>query len=430
MKGGRSSWGGESRTGARTPGAWLGGKTALALGVSLILWLAAHHGQVAYALSTGGEGGEELWVGDPPQGLQDPVYWVYVVAESEDEGYVVRWDGKALNLEETIRVGMRPGETESPHGVHVSPHGDHWYVSIAHGFPRGYLRRFEIGSNRPTAQVELDMFPSSLTVDPTGLFVYVVNSNFHGDMVPSSVSVVFTPDMLEMARIETCTMPHGSRLNRSGSMHYSVCMMDDQLVELNSPALAVERRFDLSSGSEGLLPVDFTGHHGPQPDAHAEHHGHDAGTAHWEATCSPTWVQPSPDDRFAYVTCNRSGEVVEVDLGAGVIARRIPVPARPYNLDVTPDGEVLVVTHRRDPGEVTLWSRQSGALLATFPTGRSHTHGIAMTPDSRFAFVTSEGVRGESGVLEVIDLQALAVVARLDLGRQATGVAFWRMEGH
>lgn len=361
---------------------------------------------------------------------EDTLYWLYVVAESEDEAYVIRWDGQEMTVEETIRVGMLLGENEAPHGVDVSPHGDHWYVSIAHGFPRGYLRQFEGGSNRVRGDVELDMFPSSLTVDPSGLFVFVVNSNFHGDMIPSSISIVFTPDMVEMQRIETCTMPHGSRFDSKGTHHYSVCMMDDQLVEVNAQAMRVQRRFALSSGAEGLLPVDFTGHHGVDQ---GDHQLHDAPTqdhqnAHWEATCSPTWVQPSADDRFAYVACNRSGELLEVDLDQGEVARRIATPERPYNVDVSADGRLLVLTHRRDPGLITIWDRAEGSLLAELETERSHTHGIAISPDSRFAFVTAEGVRGESGVVEVIDLDSFELMGTVHVGKQATGVSFWKME--
>ena len=40
--------------------------------------------------------------------------------------------------------------------------------------------------------------------------------------------------MLEVKRITTCTMPHGSRLNPHGTKHYSACMMDDMLAEIDT----------------------------------------------------------------------------------------------------------------------------------------------------------------------------------------------------
>ena len=74
--------------------------------------------------------------------------------------------------------------------------------------------------------------------------------NLHGDMVPSDVSVVRVDSLQEIARITTCTMPHGSRMNSTGTRHYSVCMMDDQLVEIDLDGLQVARHFLLTRGLE------------------------------------------------------------------------------------------------------------------------------------------------------------------------------------
>ena len=72
---------------------------------------------------------------------------------------------------------------------------------------------------------------ATMDVSPDGEFLYVVNFNLHGDMIPSSVSVVATSQMLEVKRIQTCIMPHGSRFNPQGTKHYSACMMNDALVD-------------------------------------------------------------------------------------------------------------------------------------------------------------------------------------------------------
>jgi hypothetical protein len=82
------------------------------------------------------------------------------------------------------------------------------------------------------------------------------NFNLHGDMVPSSISVEHTPSFTDVARIVTCTMPHGSRLDPSGLFHYHGCMMDDPLVEIDARRFVVSRRFSLAKGKEGPLPAD------------------------------------------------------------------------------------------------------------------------------------------------------------------------------
>ena len=98
--------------------------------------------------------------------------------------------------------------------------------------------------------VALGNFPATVQVSPNGFYVFVSNFNLHGDMVPSSVSVVAADEMTEIARIETCTMPHGSRLTADGRKHYSTCMMDETLVEIDTRTMNVSRHFTLTAGHE------------------------------------------------------------------------------------------------------------------------------------------------------------------------------------
>ena len=52
-----------------------------------------------------------------------------------------------------------------------------------------------------------------------------------------------------------------------------------------------------------------------------------------------------------------------------------------------------------------------------------------MTPDGAYAFVTLEGVGSDPGTVEVYDLAILRRVATVDIGKQAGGIAFWKVEG-
>jgi hypothetical protein len=49
-------------------------------------------------------------------------------------------------------------------------------------------------------------------------------------------------------------------------------------------------------------------------------------------------------------------------------------------------------------------------------------HGVAITGDDRYAFVTVEGIGSEPGTVEIIDLAALKTIARVDVGQMAGGV--------
>ena len=58
----------------------------------------------------------------------------------------------------------------------------------------------------------------------------------------------------------------------------------------------------------------------------------------------------------------------------------------------------------------------------------SVSHGVAISPDSKYAFVSLEGVGGEPGIVDVISLKNLKVISSVKVGKQAGGIAFWKTE--
>jgi DNA-binding beta-propeller fold protein YncE len=344
-------------------------------------------------------------------------YRLYVANESSDAvSRVVFVPGEGARVESRTAVGMMITDIDGPHGIAVSPDGAYWYVSLAHGTPFGRVVKYAAGADTVAGRVELGFFPASMATTPDGEFLYVVNFNLHGEMLPSSVSIVHTPTMLEVARPTTCVMPHGSRFNEAGTKQYSTCMMDEQLVEIDARTLEVSARFHLMPGHERALPADAIGGHG----------GHDmSGSA---AVCSPTWAQPGrgPSAALVYVMCNRSNEVLEIDVEAGRVARRFAAGSGPYNAAVTPDGTYLLVTLKADQG-LAVYDLERGEEAARLRTSRPVTHGVVVSPDGRYAFVTNEAVGSTRGTLDVLDLRSLAFVAVVELEHQPGGVDFWKL---
>ncbi|HST22337.1 MAG TPA: YncE family protein, partial [Blastocatellia bacterium] len=177
-------------------------------------------------------------------------YLVYVVCESADKIALIRFGPKGARIEREIATGEMPSDIDGPHGVVVSPDKKFYYVSLGHGRPFGSVWKYSTETNEVVGQVRLGMFPATMDISPDGGLLYVVNFNLHGDMIPSSVSVVATERMIEVKRVPTCTMPHGSRLTVNGLKQYSACMMDDMLVELDTNTLAVSRHFLLTKSKE------------------------------------------------------------------------------------------------------------------------------------------------------------------------------------
>lgn len=355
----------------------------------------------------------------PGAAQEHPTYWAYVANESSDIVSLVRFDGTEVVEEKAIEVGFHPADIDGAHGITVSPTGDHWYVSIAHGQPYGQVWKMATGTDQLVDTAMVGLFPATMSTTPDGASVFVVNFNLHGDHVPSSVSAVFSPMMTEVTKIETCVMPHGSRVSSDGQRHYSTCMMSDQLVEASTVGMSVERRMILTGGNEHSMDAAHMAAMGE---------GHDmGGMSMGSDTCKPTWVLLSPDDTRIYVPCNGRGDVLEIDAESMEVLRKLPTGAGPYNADITPDGSTLLVT-LKGAQSVAVFDLESGEEVR-IPTSQPVTHGVSITPDGRYAFVTNESVGATRGTVDVIDIASRRVVASTPLHYQPGGLAVWKMEG-
>ena len=347
-------------------------------------------------------------------------YWVKLVCESADRIATVKFGPGGAVVEKTTETRILQSDISGPHGIAFSPDKKNFFVTIGHGRPYGTALKYETATDHVVKQVTLGLFPATADVTPDGNFLFAVNFNLHGDPVPSSVSVVDTNEMVEVARISTCIMPHGSRIARDGRHQYSACMMNDLLVEIDTENMKVSRSFRVSAGKE----QGFTG----MPQEKMEHHeGMTMPMNMAGITCSPTWAQPSSDGSRVYVACNKSNEIVEVDAKEWKLVRRIPAGNGVYNLGVTSDGKLLLATNKRD-ASVSIYDAASAKELARLPTKRKVVHGVVVSPDNLFAFFTVEGIGEQPGTVEIVDLEAKKIVAEVDTPPQAAGIDFWKME--
>jgi YVTN family beta-propeller protein len=409
--------------------------------VSVPLWLTARLIALVFVATFLGVGAPAAFAQTKP----DKDYLVYVLSEAADKISLIRFGPGGARLEQEIPTGDMPIDIDGPHGIAISRDRQFYYVSLAHGRPFGSVWKYSTKDNRVLGQTTLGFFPATMDLSADGSLLWVVNFNLHGDLVPSSVSVVATEPMIEVARIQTCAMPHGSRLNPRGTKHYSACMMEDMLVEIDTQTLKVSRHFLLTKGSEmgmdgppvsrpsqpagtGAIKSGSTSQQSAGGARHMDMGGHGmeppkAG----DVSCSPTWAQPSVDGSSIFVACNKSSEIVEVDARAWKVTRRMPARPGVYNLAVTKDGTRLLTTNKRDQS-VSVIDLKSGQELARIPTRRKVLHGVVVSPDDRYAFVSVEGIGSEPGTVEIIDLAALKIVASVDVAEEAAGIDFFRTE--
>ncbi len=318
-------------------------------------------------------------------------YYVYVCAESEDQVAVVRYGPNGLEVVKTVTVGSFPAETEGPHGIGVGPDGRYWYVSIAHGFPFGSVHKYETGTDEWVGDVTLGMYPATLDVAASTGLLYVVNFDLHGPLESSSISVVETETMTEVARLESGLRPHGGRLSRDETSFYSVNVMGFELVETDALGFEVTRRLSLGEGVQ------------------------------------PTWVTRPDREGRIFVTGNNVSKLFEVDLDSWRVVRTFDTGPGPYNAALTSDGSALVVTYK-DGAAVGFWDVDAGTERARVETTRTIPHGVVVTPDGQYAFVTLEGVGDEPGTVEVYHVPSAQRLGAVDVGKQAGGIAFWKVE--
>lgn len=318
-------------------------------------------------------------------------YSMYVANESDDTVMLVEYDGETLSVPDTITVGTIYTEIEGPHGLTLDTEGTSLFVSLAHGQPFGHVVRYSTGDHLPTGSVTLGMFPASMAISTYTGLLYVVNFNLHGNPEPSSVSVVDPGPMEEVGRITTGVMPHGSAFGADGTRHYSVAMMDNALFELDALNLDILRRIPLGPGTK------------------------------------PTWVSLHPQSPIAYVAANGSDQIVIIDTESGTISRYLQVHGSPYNLAISPDGRTLVVT-LKSMQAVSIIDLSTSTERVRIPTSRPIPHGVVISPDNEYAFVTSEGIGAKPGAVDVIHLVSATHVASIAAGQQTGGIAFWKME--
>jgi YVTN family beta-propeller protein len=302
----------------------------------------------------------------------------------------------------------------------MAPDQRSYYVSIAHGAPYGTLWRIDAAADTLLGRATLEFYPTTIALTPDGELAFVANSDFFGDRPRKNpVSVVHTASMEKIADVTACDMPHGVRVNRAGTRVYVTCMDSDELLELDVSTFEVTRR-----ARTGIATAE---------GGHASHGaGAGAGAAAGAApaapaggACAPTFVSVSPDDRTLFVACNTGNTLQVWDAATLEQRRQVPVGKGAYNVEVSPDGALVLVTNKKEKS-VSLIDAHSLQELARIPTTKPVVHGIAWSPDGRYAYISQESVGADPGAVDMIDVAARRVIATVPLPAQPTGITLHR----
>ena len=355
----------------------------------------------------------------PSRGTPAP-YKVGVVSESGD---IVSWfipDGPRLLPDRVVPVGLMPTDPDGPHNIAVSADQKWYYISIAHGTPYGSLWKLDATNDTVAGRAPLEMYPTTIGLTPDGEWALVANSDFFGDRPKvNPATLVHVTDMTTISDFPACDMPHGSRSNHAGTAIYLTCMHGDQILEFDTGKLAFTRRGMAGPGTPGGAPGATM--------AGMEHSAHAATPAAVPAdsSCQPTYVAVSPDDKSLYIACNHTNMMVVMDVATMTVTRRVPTGAGAYNVDLSPDGRLIVVTNKKGRS-VSIIDAVTMAEVARVPTTKPVVHGIAFSPDSRYAYISQESIGADPGAIDVIDLTTRQQVFTVPVPAQPTGIVVWR----
>ncbi|MEO7521210.1 MAG: hypothetical protein ABIW79_05285, partial [Gemmatimonas sp.] len=112
-------------------------------------------------------------------------YRALVASEAVDQIAEIELGPSGARVVRTLNVGIMLTDPDGPHGVAVSPDGEHFYVTTAHGTPNGYLWKYATATHAFVGRTELGSFPATAQVSADGAHIVVVNFNLHGEMEPS-----------------------------------------------------------------------------------------------------------------------------------------------------------------------------------------------------------------------------------------------------
>src|SRR5258708_20605299 len=166
--------------------------------LAVVLWLSACASPEGARTATPALPAPSDTVRAEASALPDKDYWFFAASEGNDQIALIRFGPGGIRVERVNTTGIMPADVDGPHGVAMSPDGKFYYVTTAHGTPFGFLWKYATANDSLAGRVMLGNFPATAQVTPDGSYIYVVNFNLHGEMVPSDMSVVATDEMVEV----------------------------------------------------------------------------------------------------------------------------------------------------------------------------------------------------------------------------------------
>lgn len=296
-----------------------------------------------------------------------------------------------------------------PHNVTMDRQGRFFYTTLV---AANELWQFDPQTLLPVKTVNVGSSPAHVVVNATGDTAYVTNWDVT-TRTARSVTVVNTASMKVTDTIYDQRMiaPHGERLSSDGHYLYTANEYGDNVSKIDVWSKKVVAVIPLAADVP-LFPAD-----------------------NYEPVYKP--FQVAVTDSFVYVTCYASNDVRVIQRSLDSVVTVIPVGKGPIQLRTTPDGSKILVANR-DDSSVTVINTISNAVAMTIHNIGVQPHGVDITADGRYAYVSCESQTGSfrhhplvgsrsPGTTAVIDMRTLnqtqPTITTIEMGSFPAGVA-------
>jgi len=325
-----------------------------------------------------------------------------VVDGACDPGCTVVFGASCLG--ERLCTGRTPTPTATPS---PAPTGTICLHCVYVSNSEGLLSVIDPGTNRVIATTVISGVPLGIALAPDGALAYIVTG-------AGAVAVFDTGSKSVVGSIALGGSPYAIALTPNGAFAYVT---------------------DTSGNSVSTIDVARNVVVGPSI----------------AVDYNPVSITVTPDGAFIYVvnTCGADpsvcnvvlrGTVSIIDAASNLVAKTVPVGYRPWGMRIRPDGMFAYVANQcgEDPsceseGTVSVISTMTQTVVGTIHIGRREdnsaqlgTQFVALTPDSRFAYVANScgSEPCAKGTVSVVDLLTEAVVgAPIAVGQAPSAIA-------
>jgi YVTN family beta-propeller protein len=288
----------------------------------------------------------------------------------------------------------------APHNITVDKQHGYYYVNLV---AAGKVLKYRLSDDTVIGEVSGILSPTQVALSVTGdtAFVAQFASGTTAIRMFNTQTMQLYPQQIGSSFLNK---PHGVQVTPDEQQLWVTGNLSDNIlvVNLNDLSTSLIQLNNQPPGSGGLL--------------------------------FPYQTVMTSDNKYVYVSCQQSNEVRVIDRDSMKVVKVIAVGTWPLILAISPD-DMHIYSANRNSNDVSVIRTSDNTVEATIANVGPNPHGIDLTDDGHYAYVSCENVTDVvpphhptagskiPGFVTVIDLATNQIVKTFEVGAFAAGVA-------